>query len=227
MPATTAGLQLNADRALPPTGTIGYFLLVDGDLLTNGACTANETTNEITTTTPHGLVPGTRVRIITSGGTLPGPLSAATDYYVAVVSASVLQLCATLADAIAATPIPVDLTSQGSNLALNEQLLLPTDRKEVILNHECSGNNYSRYAVTNIGTSIIGLDGKARKNPTIWGQQALGGSISFKHIAFLDGGTAVVGNTTGILSYLVTNTNITTIADTVVQALAFQLGCEN
>jgi hypothetical protein len=225
MPLTPAGLKEFTDRALPPTGTIGYFLLIDGDLLTNAAATADDTTNEITTTAPHGLVTGTRIRIATSGGTLPAPLSPTVDYYAAVVSASLFQVCATLADAIASTPI--DLSSQGSNLAINEQALLPTDPKEVILGHECSGNNYSRYPVTAIGPAIIGPDGKARKNPVVWVQQALGGTIAYKHVAFLDGGTAVVGNSTGIVTHLETRPNLITIADTVSQPISYQLGAEN
>lgn len=225
MTLTPNGLKLHCDRALPSAGTIGYFLLINNSLVLNLSATADDTTNEITTATPHGLVTGTRVRIATSGGTLPAPLSPSVDYYAAVVNPTVLKVCASLADAQTATAI--DLSSQGSSLAINEQQLIPSDHPTVIINHECSGNNYSRQPVTAIGAAVAGQDGKARKNPVVWSQQALGGAITYRHIAFLDGGTAVAGNTTGTLTHLVTLASAITIADTVNQPLAFQFGHEN
>lgn len=52
----------------------------------------------------HGLSEGMKVRLTTSD-TLPDPLLVATDYFVIVVDADSFMLAATLADAIAGTPI--------------------------------------------------------------------------------------------------------------------------
>lgn len=225
MTLTPNGLELHCNRALPNAGTIGYFLLIDNNLLANAVVTANDATNQITSASAHGLVTGARFRIATSGGTLPAPLSPSVDYYAAVVSPTLLLPCLTFADALSATAI--DLTSQGSSLVINEQALLPTDAQAVILAHECVGNNYSRHAVTAIGASIIGPDGKSRKNPVVWSQQALGGSIIYRHVAFLDGGLPAVGNGTGVLTHLSTLASPVTIADTVSQPIAYQFGHEN
>lgn len=67
----------------------------------------------------HGLVAGQIVRISTAG-TLPGGLSAATDYWVIATSVDVFKLASSLANAVAATAI--DLTSQG----VGSQTVTPT-----------------------------------------------------------------------------------------------------
>lgn len=223
---TPAGLKLACDRNLPNTGTIGYFLLINNDLLTAAPATADAGTNEFTLGVSHSLVTGTRVRVATSGGTLPAPLSPTVDYFIATLFVGAgIKLCATLADAIAGNAI--DITSTGSNLTINEQLLLPTDRQQVIMAHECAGNNYTRRAVTDIGGAVVTAAGLALKNAVSWSQQALGGAIVYRHVVFLDGGTATAGNATGTLTHMETLSNPTTIADTSIQLIAFQLGAKN
>ena len=221
---TPAGLKLAADRLLPNTGTIGYFLLINNSLFTS-AVAADASTNTLTTASAHGLVTGARVRLATSGGTLPAPLSPTVDYYASVTGASTLTVSANLADSLIG--IAIDLTSTGSNLTINEQLLLATDRQEVIMAHECSGNNYARRAVTNIGAATVTAGGLALKAPTTWSQQASGGPIVYRHVVFLDGGTSTVGNATGTVTHMETLATPTTIADTASLLIAFQLGAKN
>jgi hypothetical protein len=226
MVMTPAGLQIYLDRALANTGVIGYFCLIDDELLLNAAAVGNSGTNTITTTNPHGLVTGTRIRVATTGGTVPAPLSPTTDYFAAVVSATELKICATLANAIAGTEI--DLASNGSNLQINEQILLPSDPKEVILAHEITGNGYTRQQAAALGAAtIVQATGKALKSPVTWAQPATGGDIVYRHLAFLDGGNSTIGNTAGVLSHLLTLATPKTIADGANALLSFQFGHEN
>lgn len=60
----------------------------------------------------HGFTTGFKVRLTTTG-TLPAPFLVATDYFVIVISASVISLAASLADALAGTAIEIE--DQGSD----------------------------------------------------------------------------------------------------------------
>lgn len=64
-----------------------------------------------TTNLPSNLLTGTRVRLTTSG-TLPAPLAAATDYYLIRMSDGTFELATTYANAIAGTQI--DITTAGT-----------------------------------------------------------------------------------------------------------------
>lgn len=231
MPQSPAGLALHADRALANTGTIGSMILLNDTLLTNAACTVDASLNTFATATPHGLTTGERVRTNTSaagfGGSVPAPLSTTVDYFAQVQSATVFRLCATLADAVNATPVIVDITSVGSSVVVNAQLLLASDRKEVLLAHECSGNGYTRAAVTNIGAASIGVDGKARKPAVLWSVTATAGAIVYRHVCFLDGGTTVVGDATGTPSFFQSVGNPVTIAAGASETFSYVLGHEN
>lgn len=226
MSLTPIGLQTHLDRALANTGLIGYFCLIDDDLVTNLPVTASAAGNTLTTATPHGLVTGSRIRVATSGGTIPAPLSPTIDYFVGVVSATEILLYATLAQAIAATS-EIDLISTGSGVQINEQALLPTDAKEAILAHEVTGNGSARQPVAALGAAIVTTTGKALKNPVTWSQAASGGDIIYRHIAFVDGGNSTIGDTTGILTHLQSSATAKTIADTSNALLSFQFGHEN
>lgn len=72
--------------------------------------TANPATDELTVTA-HGLVAEQIVRV-SSTGTLPAGLVAATDYFVIIVDANTIQLALSRADAIAGTQI--DITDAGT-----------------------------------------------------------------------------------------------------------------
>jgi hypothetical protein len=64
------------------------------------------------TDTSHGLSTGDGPVRVSSSGTLPAGLAAATDYWVIRVDANTMQLAASLADALAGTAVP--LTSDGT-----------------------------------------------------------------------------------------------------------------
>lgn len=89
-------------------GTIYYFLTPQTFLFSN----VNTTTNRITFVNNHDFAPGTRIWLTTTD-TLPAPFTVETDYYVNYVSAKVISLCLTYADAIAGTNI-IDITTQGA-----------------------------------------------------------------------------------------------------------------
>ncbi len=72
----------------------------------------NLVTDKITIAT-HGFYPGLKLRL-TSTGTLPTGLATSTDYYVIVIDANTIQLSATLAGALAALKVPVDITAYGT-----------------------------------------------------------------------------------------------------------------
>lgn len=229
MPVSPNALAQFADRALPNTGTIGAMILLNDTLLTNAACAVDASLNTFTTATPHGLTTGERVRINTSnagfGGNVPAPLLSTVDYFANVTSPTTFRVCATLNDAINATPI--DITTVGNSVIANSQLLLASDRKEVLLAHECNGNGYARTAVANIGPAAIGIDGKARKPAVLWSIAASTGPIAYRHVCFLDGGTTTVGDSTGTPAYINTLANPVTIAVGASETFSYVLGHEN
>lgn len=72
-----------------------------------------DTTGETLTLTAHGLLTGDGpIQFSNSGGSLPGGISAATDYYVIKVDADKISIATSLANALAGTA--VNLTSAGS-----------------------------------------------------------------------------------------------------------------
>lgn len=216
MPLTPQGLKIHLDRALPNTGAIGEFALIDDSLTTNLAVAANTTADTLTSATAHNLVDGSRFRVATTG-VLPDPLSASVDYYAQIVNATTLKPCASLDDAILGNP--VNLTSVGSNLVINEQTLTASDTDDAILAHEVTGNGYARQSVADIGPSVI-LGGQARKNPVTWTQAATGGAIVYQHIAFVD---SVLNK----ITYFDTLTTPKTIAAGDSQIISYQFSNEN
>lgn len=68
------------------------------------------TTAETITITAHGFITG-NIGQVSTAGTLPAPLLAATDYFVIKVDANTIQLATSLVNALAGTPI--NLSSQG------------------------------------------------------------------------------------------------------------------
>jgi hypothetical protein len=79
------------------------------------ADTAVSPTTEEITYTAHGLKTGLKVRVAADGGgSLPTGLAAATDYFVISTGANTFQLAASLANALASTPVPVNITADGS-----------------------------------------------------------------------------------------------------------------
>lgn len=78
---------------------------------------ANVTTGTDTFTIPNSNFPlqGQPVTLTTSGG-LPSPLLVSTTYYVIRTSSTTIKLAATQADANAITPVPINITTQGTGI---------------------------------------------------------------------------------------------------------------
>jgi hypothetical protein len=102
-------------KELGVTGDIGFFTTPLGVISALPAAktvaSINTTTNEITIT-GHGLVTG-QSGTFSATTTLPDPIVSGTRYYVSRVSADVIKLHGTYADAVAGTNV-VDITTTGT-----------------------------------------------------------------------------------------------------------------
>ncbi len=91
-------------------GAMGHPLVYADNALTS---VTNAT--DTLTKAAHGLLNGDGpIRITVAGGVLPAGLTAGTDYWVIYVSSSAYKLAATRADALAATPVVVPFSTDGS-----------------------------------------------------------------------------------------------------------------
>lgn len=70
---------------------------------------------DILTTAAHGFTTGLKVQFTTTT-TLPAGLSTSTDYFVVVLSSTTFKVATSLANAIAATPVIVDITTTGTGV---------------------------------------------------------------------------------------------------------------
>jgi hypothetical protein len=198
MPTTTfsiASLISNCDDAFPSAGTWGYMTLLGGNLATGLAYTADSSTTQLTTATAHGLVTGSRIRLV--GGTLPTPLLANTDYFAIVSTSNVFKLALTLADAESSTSI--DLTDGGSGaLTFAEQALVSTDSLAVLINKEVIHPSWAtRALIDNLGAAanVAGIAEKPTKTLGVSNTSAT--VLSYQHYLFIEstaGSTANIGN---------------------------------
>ncbi len=101
---TTSNLrQTYADSIATAYNTVATF---------NGATAVDPSTNLITLT-GHSLTTGQKVLYSNGGGTSITPLVTATNYYVIVIDANTIKLATTYANAVADTPVPIDITVDG------------------------------------------------------------------------------------------------------------------
>jgi hypothetical protein len=184
-------LLANCNDAFPAAGTWGYMTLLRGDLTTGLAYTANATTNALTTAAAHGLVTGSRIRLV--GGILPTPLLANTDYYAIVSSATVFTLAA------AAGGVAIDLADAGSgSLTLTEQAVTAADPLAVLVNKEVSHPSWAtRALIDNLGAAVnsAGVAEKPTKTLSVVNNAAT--ALSYQHYLFVESGagtTAALGN---------------------------------
>jgi hypothetical protein len=198
---SNSALTAIADLVFPAAGTIGHVILIKPDLVLGLGVTANAAANTIVTTTAHGLVTGSRVRIA-STTTVPTPLSASTDYYAIVSNPTTLTLADTLAHALSNTPI--DLTDAGTGmLTLNEQQVTSADSIQVLVNKELTNaNGYARMPLTNTGAASL-VAGNGEKNTTVVFTN--NGAVNIDYISTLVafGASNAIGSTAGITSYYV------------------------
>ncbi len=195
MPVTTFSIDSlisNCNDAFTNMGTYGYLTLLSGNLATELSYTANATTNTLTTATAHGMVTGSRLRLV--GGTLPSPLLTNTDYFAIVSSPTAFTLAATLGG------VTIDLPDAGSGaLTLTEQALTASDPLSVLVNKEISHPSWiARTLIDNMGaaTAVLGAAEKPLKtfsinntSPTV--------SLSYQHYLIIEStvaAAAALGN---------------------------------
>lgn len=85
-------------------------LLVTADVVPTAVTNATD----LYTKTAHGLLTGDGPFHAASSGTLPAGLAINTNYWVIKVDADTFKVAASLADALAATPVPVDISTNGT-----------------------------------------------------------------------------------------------------------------
>jgi hypothetical protein len=220
MPVPFSRLLTLFDAWLPPTGTVGQIALLTGNT-TTATFTYNASTGVLTTSGNHLLVTGSKFRLSVSGGALPGTAAAGVDYFAQVLSANTLKICSTLANAQAGTSLT--FTDNGSGtMTLTEQLLSYLDPLNVLLNREMPGaNGYNaRIPCSNIGSAII-VGTVAQKN-FFWTQNAVGSTLSFRHMILLEGGNNAIGDSTGTLGAMETSASVVSISAGNSQVMRFQ-----
>ena len=112
--ALVAALNLDPDASVLVTasGTGATPLIGFGDNLADGVASEVDLDNSSLIIPAHGFSTGFKIRLTTTG-TLPAPLMTATDYFIIVVDSGVIQLAASLADALVG--IEIELEDQGSS----------------------------------------------------------------------------------------------------------------
>lgn len=207
-------------------GSTVYAALIDNNLQLNIAITGDASLNEFTASTNHKLVTGNRIRFsVASGGGnfLPGGLSDTIDYYVIRISSTVFQIAATLTNATASTPVPIDFTTNGQGVVFNEQQLSPVDPLEVILNHELpSANGYMQRMEIEMGAATQAAT-EARKNGQLVYLTASGAPLIYRHVLLIRGGSSTIGDLFGEIAYLDSQTNPVTIPDGEPKGFLYQL----
>ena len=76
--------------------------------------TAGSSAADTMTATAHGLLTGTAFYIVSTTGAVPGGITTGRFYYAVVVDVNTIKVADTYADAIAGTPIVIDLLTNGS-----------------------------------------------------------------------------------------------------------------
>jgi hypothetical protein len=197
--ATPQDLTYTADTIYPPNTMIGYLILLSGKLLLGEVAATNSTTDAVTTTNPHGLAIGSRIRF---GGTLPIDLLGTQDYFAVPTGANTFQVAQSLAGAQALPPVVIDLTITTTTLLVNEQLLLASDPINVLINKELpAANGYQRLAIAGLAPAVITSPTTADHPPLTLSITNTGATdMTHRYEVAAKGGTAIAGDTTGILS---------------------------
>lgn len=143
--ATLTSVPRNISRFLDTVGDGSGTKLanVNG---TSAAFTFTAATTDIVTAVAHGLVTGDGpFRVTNSGGALPTGLAALTDYWIVRLTDDTFKLATSYANAVAATPVVVDITATGSG---THTLHVPTRFK---LKSPASGVAIINSIILNIG----------------------------------------------------------------------------
>lgn len=126
-----------------------FVVQYDITVTTPSAGTFTAATTDLCTKVGHGMVTGLKVRV-SSTVTLPAGLAAATDYFVVAISADTFKLAATLNDAIASTPVIVDITSTGSGV----HTITPTSLAGGVLKMQESVDGTTWYDISGVTANI-------------------------------------------------------------------------
>jgi hypothetical protein len=202
-------------------GSTVRIALISGDLALNMTTTASPSTGTLTTSSAHGLVTGARIRLAPAaaivGDYVPGGTNEITDYFAIVLSTTTLKLATTLANANAGAQLT--LTSAGQGVLLNQQLLVADDPNSVIISRELpSGNGYTERASTTIGNAVItGNEAWQTSQPA--NIAATGGPLIYRHVALFLNSSSSIGDTSGDLLDLRTETGNITIASGDIKSL--------
>lgn len=171
-----------------------FFVVLINDLGTTFTFTADPATDTLTTPTPHGFAPNTRLSFGTTGA-LPAPLNSIEIYFVANPAGTTFQVSAT-----AGGPI-IDLTSAGTgtqSLFTNPLDDLDTSmpvwvRQEIL---DYGGGTRPVWLpsapVVNLSTKIVTVSGVV----TITNSSTV--PVEFNVSLIVRGGTNAIGNTAGV-----------------------------
>ncbi len=215
------GRQFVCDDLFPNTGTVGRIALLSANLSLNLGFTANASTDVLSTASAHLMVTGSRFRVVSSGGTVPGGLTAGVDYFAIVTGGSTVKAAATLADALAATAINLTDTGSGT-LTLNEQALTVEDTIEVLVNKEVTHPVWtSRAALASLGASTLVGENAEKAPHTVSINNTDASTLAFKYILYLMGSSAsaTIGDTTCDYFYLSTEASTQSIVTGETKAL--------
>lgn len=122
--------------------------------LTGGVDSGINASTDVITSVAHGFVDGVRIQV-SSTGTLPGGLSASTDYWVNKLSDDTFELCASYADV--GTGTQVNLTNQGAESATITFTSFGSTATEIDAAIAADGDSN-----TTLSTAVTGTGGNAQ-----------------------------------------------------------------
>ncbi len=161
-----------------------------------------DTSTDVFTATGHTYINGQRVRVSQSGGALPSPLVANTDYYVRDAATNTFKL------ALTSGGTAIDITTAGSgtltvtDVALNNRVELTAEfvLKEIASYYGLT--NRPAVAITEdpVFYTDAGIDYYRILHSMAIDNTAGAGDLVFNQIALIRGGTNAQGNTTGTVA---------------------------
>lgn len=241
MPASLSSRAAILDSAIPGSGDVGYFILCNATYA-SVTFTINTSTDVITTSSAHGLVTGTRVRI-SAATTQPNvdlgsgtvALSASLDLFFRSITSTTGTLHQTFADADGNTNA-VDFIDSGSGtLTLNEQALIggsisdaeaDYDDVAVWVNHEITHADYSRFLVSGVGSASASTAQKPVYSANL-SVNSPNGDLTFRHYVYLHGGISTPGDATCDWAYYTSESANQTLSEGTAYTIALNFRAKN
>lgn len=148
------------------------------------AVTAVSTSLDTLTATAHGLLTGDRFRLRNVGGALPAStpsLAGVTDYFAVRVDADNIKVATSSANALAGTPVVVDITGSGSGTTTIEYGLPYTIPNAVYVNGvsqvQDKDLNTTFTSLVAIYDLLTGQPQSLIDSPTVAGNLTVGGAL--------------------------------------------------